>query len=453
MKPRLLPGGATFGARSYGGTGGGGGGGGNTPITYLGANLLQWLETNRSETTSGGFVTALTDQSGNGYNYSAASTQQPLDEAGGWNGQRSWAFDGSNDFFTDTNSGAFATAAFGGNDNDWTVWIAGQYFSLPAAGAVMFSAGAGASTPLLDFFSLPTTFACSKNSGVAKSVGTPGSDTLRHVWRLRCTGTQLEIAQDGVVVTTLTDFDTNAATFTKDAIGCLNRTTASLFFYGRMVCRVTANSGSLTTQQLSDMDGYMTKFTQGGAVPMLLITGDSLSTLDKWPVNFAAAYPSATMVDASVGGMELIGYGLPNQPRDGWSNFDPTRPANLLSCQWGSNDIKDNFSGSTVHANYQTYVSNERAKNPTRKILVSTMGWRIGLTTSQETERQAFNTLMRADMAGADYLLDRDVILTSADYPTLMPDGTHPNAQGNTYLWTGRNGANGIATYVAAAGF
>ncbi len=213
-------------------------------------------------------------------------------------------------------------------------------------------------------------------------------------------------------------------------------------------------TGAPTAGEEAAMDLYLSKFTTAATAPMLLINGDSLSTSNNWQVNFQAAYPNATVVNTAVAGQTLFAYGSVWVARDQWSNFDSSRPGNILLTGFGSNDIVNAQTGANTFSRTQTLISTETAKNPTRKIIVQTIGWRQGLTGAEETERQAFNTSMRGayNAASSPYLLDRDVMVTSADNPAMYSDGTHLNSTGNDAIWNGRNGATGLHDLIIAAG-
>lgn len=440
-----------------------------TPITILGAKLLRWIEIGAgSEVVSApdttapwGYATDLLDLSGNGYHVTAAATQQGFYEPNGWNGRPSASLDSTNDFYTNTDAGtgAHAVALVSGNDKAFTVWTVQQFFATNVTQVVYSCGNTAASTPLFDIGinTTPNYFGTKNFGGVSKNlIGTTVSDTNRHTSDLQTDGTQGQLSLDAAALPgagfAAGNFDCASATVNRDCIGALARNTISSFMFGRFVAQITM-VGVPTAGEYAAITAYLAKFLAPQTAPMLLIAGDSLSTPDAWQVDAHSAYPGATISNNALAGQTLANYGLVNIARDSWSNYDSNRSANLLSAQWGTNDIKNGSSGASVHTNYASYVSQVKAKNAAQKIMVSTMGWRIGLTGAQETERQAFNTLMRADLAGADYLLDRDVIITAADNPALFADGTHPNAAGNTFLWTGRNGAQGIHDYAIAAGF
>ena len=432
-----------------------------TPITILGGKLLRWIEIGAgSEQVSSGEVTQLNDLSGNGYHLSAIATQRAVYEAGGWNGRPSMSLDGGNDNYlnTDTGTGAHSVALISGSDKSCSVWVVWQNFDIAASQTIYSCGSTAATTPVFNLASNVTpNYVWSKNfGGVTKNLISPtASNTVRNVHKLTNQGTQAQSSINGVVSQAYValNYDCNSATTNQDCIGALARNTISSFAKGRFVAQITM-TGVPTAGEEAAMDAYLQKFYATASAPMFLINGDSLSTSNNWQVNFQAAYPNATVVNTAVAGQTLFAYGSVWVARDQWSNYDSGRPGNLLLTGFGSNDIVNAQTGADTFTRTQALLSTEATKNPGRKIVVQTIGWRQGLTASEETERQAFNTSMRGayNSSVSPYLLDRDVMVTSADAGTLYLDGTHLNTAGNDAIWNGRNGATGLKDFVIAAG-
>lgn len=437
------------------------------PSESLAGTIYSWWEVGRSETivTTGGhseyWATALADLGPRGRHWASnnAASQSAKYEPGSFNGLPSVAFDGGNDFFDDAGAGLLPTEMLGGSNKTFTFWWVGQWF-VQGVDNVAFSFGANASTPILDFFTGANgKFRVGKNNGTAKFVDSAtASDKLRHWFKFKTdvTGTMGQLSVDGVVVQdfSLNNFATTATTFTRAALGALWRTSLSLFFNGRFKM-MTMLAAVPTAVQEAQMDAYCASMTAPQTAPMLLINGDSLSTPDRWQVNAMIDYPNATFVNTSVPGFTGYGFGfiLPYKNRDTLSIYDSNRSGNVNYFGFGSNDIVNAQTGASIYANYQSMVTQIRASKPNCKIIVPTIGWRTGLSASEETQRQAFNAAMRGDMAGADYLDDRDNKITSspADQALLL-DGTHPGPVGMGYYWNGRNGYPGIRDFVASAG-
>ncbi len=436
----------------------------DTPDIVLGADLLQWVDAGLSErqplnpnpiSAVLNMVPGLDDLSGNGFGYvNPTISQQPIYESQGWDGEPSWAANTSNTHFTEDSGGAFPTQLAGGNDKAFGIWFALQGFKTGVT-SVFFSCGANATTPFLDLIlsSLDTYFA-SKVSGATKNVAaTASSGGDRVVIEFLCNGTTLKIWINGVDVTPVSnDFDTSAAVFTRGGLFALVRNTTTTFFNGR-IKTVVASRVYPSADQIAGMRTFMLEKIAPKTAPMLLINGDSLSRNDMWPAYTLTGYPNITQVNTSVAGRALFNWGVPYIARDGWSNFSASRSLNFYSFQWGSNDIVDGRTGLQIYNDFVSCTGLIRANNPGRKVMWATVAWRLGLTAGEEAQRQDINTRMRANPSQYDYLLERDLMLTAADYPALMPDGTHPNAQGNLYLCTGRNGQLGIFDYLQLAGF
>lgn len=115
---------------------------------------------------------------------------------------------------------------------------------------------------------------------------------------------------------------------------------------------------------------------------------------------------------------------------------------NVVFLQAGSNDIVlSGTSGVSLYANtlapYVAYL-----KGLGYKVAVGTILPRsdAGVTTSTEAERNAYNTLVRANSAGADAVIDRateghmGVYPTSSNDATLYVDKVHPTTLGYSYL-------------------
>jgi hypothetical protein len=417
-------------------------------------------------TQSGGVISALADQSTSGFNYTASGASQPGYEIGGYNGQDSWFFDGSNDFFLSASSG-FATA-LSGADVPWTMWIAGQWLALAAGGGYMWSCGnTGGTLPHMGHLTLSasSTRRGAKRDTVnpQKNVDSTGQDLLRHVWTLTCDGTRLEMKQDNVVVAAFAadNFNVDSVTFNKDCLGCLGRNTNTLFATMRMAGRVV-RAGVASAGEDSAMCTYMAALnTASQSKPMLAIAGDSLSLSDKWQVNLEAQFPGATLVNRAHGGTVLHGTdGLGRQFNEITSNYDASRPFNAASQHYGSNDIAlDHRTAVQLRTDATTWATVEKAANPGRKLIACTIHKRGGATPiagADETERVAYNTDMRANYVsyGYDYLLDKDLIITEAyTDATIFVDEIHLTDLGDTYLANGRNGSPGMISILQSIGF
>jgi hypothetical protein len=433
-----------------------------SPSDWLGPKLLQWWEAGRSETLVAGstvgsqLVTSIADLSPHSWGYTGPATHQSLFEPAGWNGQPSYAFDGVKTFYTDDNAGAFADALATGN-KPWTVWWVGQYFEAGSV-RIAFSVGsAAADTSFVSFHNSSLGHFCVSRSAasVTKTVASATAfNTLRHVFELKNFGATLELDIDGAVAG-VGDFDAPSATFYADVLGAVVRSSVGNYFKGRMVARI-AMTGTPTSDEESAVNSYLTtKFMSPGTKPMLKIVGDSQSTPTHWQVEFAKAFPDATIVNTAVPGSTLYAYGLPNMMRDAVSDYDPARPASLVSMQYGTNDTAlHGQSGASVYANLSTVVAAIRVNNPGEKILVSTIAPRQGLTASEENEANAFNSLVETDKAGADFLLKRGCIVSApTNDKAWYADGIHLTAMGDAALDAGANGCTGIVDFARAAGF
>jgi len=200
------------------------------------------------------------------------------------------------------------------------------------------------------------------------------------------------------------------------------------------------------------MRSYMMQKIAPKTEPFFLINGDSLSRDDQWPAYLFPAYPNVDFVNTSVAGKTLFGYGVPLLPRDGWSNYSSARSVDVFNFSFGSNDIVNGQTAAQIWLNYTNSVAAVRPRNPNRFIVTTTIGWRIGLSATEEAERQSYNSQVRANPSQYDFLVDRDLLITASDYPTLIPDGTHPNAAGNFFIAYGRSGVPGYIDACIAAG-
>jgi lysophospholipase L1-like esterase len=113
----------------------------------------------------------------------------------------------------------------------------------------------------------------------------------------------------------------------------------------------------------------------------------------------------------SIMNLGIGGYTFLTLNADAATTVDPYYSAsydkNILVIWAGANDTY-NQTGATVYARLQTYVAARKAANPNIKIVVVTVLPRsdAGAQPAQETNRQAFNTLLRGDYSFAHALAD-----------------------------------------------
>ena len=101
----------------------------------------------------------------------------------------------------------------------------------------------------------------------------------------------------------------------------------------------------------------------------------------------------------------------------------------------GSNDVNSGSSGATAYAAYADMF----AARPHLKKVAVTMLKRTDFDASEETRRQAFNTLLRANYSTfADALAEPDAIteLSDPSNVTYFPDGVHLSTTGYDFLST-----------------
>lgn len=112
--------------------------------------------------------------------------------------------------------------------------------------------------------------------------------------------------------------------------------------------------------------------------------------------------------------------------------------------QAGTNDIATGTTGANLYAN-STALQIAYIKGLGYKYLACTLLPRTSLTAPQELERLAYNALVLANTAGADYVLDLASNPTMGPVPAasnvlLYVDGVHPSSLGHAYLAGGPNG-------------
>lgn len=105
-------------------------------------------------------------------------------------------------------------------------------------------------------------------------------------------------------------------------------------------------------------------------------------------------------------------------------------PGVILLCDGGTNDLLQNGTGAAAYAKLQTYVGLARAAGFSRivwlTILVSA-GYSVPGT--YETERQAFNALLRSS-GDVDAVIDADTLTIT------RADGLHPDVAGHATIAT-----------------
>lgn len=107
---------------------------------------------------------------------------------------------------------------------------------------------------------------------------------------------------------------------------------------------------------------------------------------------------------------------------------------NVLHVFAGTNDIAQNDTASTAYGNLSSYIT--AAKAAGFMVAVGTMLPRGTLTSPQETERLAYNSLIIANSAGADAVIDYASIpaLANPANATMYTDTVHPTAAGHVEL-------------------
>jgi hypothetical protein len=113
-----------------------------------------------------------------------------------------------------------------------------------------------------------------------------------------------------------------------------------------------------------------------------------------------------------------------NAPTNVDPRFRPLASANVVVIWGGTNDITEGQSPATVYANMVLYVSGRHAKG--FKVIVPTMLSRQ----SWDTQKNALNTLILANSADADGIVDFTGTVLGCDgcwaNPANFLDGTHP---------------------------
>lgn len=439
-------------------------------VTLSGNTQWRWLEADLGETLEqddlggGGnyVVTQANDQSGNGFNVGASSTARPRKELHGFNGQPCWVGDGSNDRLVALVSSIASLIT--GNDKSWWCYVVCQALRLPSSSGVIWSVCNSASNSnFVEFMASSTgsTWRVRKNAGSNVDAVGGAVDLNRHVFKLICNGTDVRIYKDRVLdtVTPAPNLDTATHTLNSDAIFCFGGLTLSAFFYGRVRAQLFG-AGTLTAQQIQELDDYCSWFTVPQEVPLFALTADSHGHTDTGETTYMsmlqAAYPTDTIINNGEPGARLST--LMATPdliyRYAHSNFDAGRRV----CAYGnflcSNDLEDGRSADAIADDLEEWNGIIEAAHPGVPRIGFTPWKNAALTAGEETQRQLLRTELLTNWAARGFTiapLDGGGLITEdGGDPSVFIDGKHINDTGEGHVYNGRGGVEGMGAKWAA---
>jgi hypothetical protein len=206
-----------------------------------------------------------TDQSGNGHNFTQATgAKQAAIEAAGYAGQPDALFDGTDDVLVNT---TLAATLPGGTDTPFSLYVAVQFVTAPAATGVVFGAGrAASSTTFLDLFWSSTSgingtggswrVTRRDNASLLKTAIGPIALKCLTLLELHYNGTTLVLVVNGVESASL-DLDVGLSTLDRLALGALVQNIAAGSLFGNCrIAEVFIASAVSSAGEKTDMRDY-----------------------------------------------------------------------------------------------------------------------------------------------------------------------------------------------------